>query len=289
MTNQTRPIPASVHQPAAPCASRGSSKQRLRATLLVVGMAVAMLPANAVPAAVQNPVASLIVGPALGVAMIALYVWVGRRVEKRQVAEFSRSGAGRHVVWGIALGTGLAVATIGILAIFGAYRITGWGSIAGVLTVVGMMSAVAVAEEIFFRGVVFRLLNDRCGALIALAASSALFGLLHLLNPSASIGGALAITIEAGLMLGAAYLLTGSLWLAIGVHFGWNVAIGGIFGTVVSGSGERDALVTATTSGPDWLSGGSFGPEASIVAVIVCSIATAAFLMAARRRTAQHR
>ncbi|PKI91705.1 CPBP family intramembrane metalloprotease domain-containing protein [Actinomycetales bacterium SN12] len=248
-----------------------------------------MLAANAVAAAVQNPVASLIIGPALAAGMIALYAWVGRRIEKREVTEFTQPGGARHVLWGIALGTGLAGATIGILALLGAYRITGWGSITGALAVAGMMSAVAVAEEVFFRGVAFRLLNGRWGAVVALVASSALFGLLHLLNPGASLAGALAIATEAGLLLGAAYLLTGSLWLASGVHFGWNVAIGGIFGTVVSGSDERGSLVTATTSGPDWLSGGAFGPEASIVAIIVCSIATAGFLIAARRRTAQHR
>lgn len=256
----------------------------MRTTILVVGFAVVMLATNSIASSLDHPAASLIVGPALAVAMLSLYVWVGARVEKRSVAERDPRAGVRHLLWGTVGGVTLAAVTIGLLALFGGYRITGWGSITGALAVVGTMCAVAVAEEVFFRGIVFRLLRGRWGVIVALIASSAIFGLLHLINPGASVNGALAVAIEAGLMLGAAYLLTGSLWLAIGLHFGWNVAIGGIFGTVVSGSDARDSLVTATTTGPDWLTGGSFGPEASIVAILVCSGATAAFLLAARRR-----
>ena len=87
-----------------------------------------------------------------------------------------------------------------------------------------------------------------------------------------------------GGMLGAAYAVTGSLWLPIGLHLGWNVTIVAIFGTIPSGSHARHALVTATTDGPVWLTGGAFGPEASVIAVLICSVATAALLITARRR-----
>lgn len=85
-------------------------------------------------------------------------------------------------------------------------------------------------------------------------------------------------------MLGAVYFATGSLWTAIGLHFGWNVATVAIFGTVTSGSEARESLVTAVTTGPDRLSGGRFGPEASIVSVLVCSAATVLLLYAGYRR-----
>ncbi len=260
-----------------------SPRNWIRTTILVVGFAVAMLGANFIASAVETPVASLVVGPVLAIAMMGLYIWAGIRLEKRSVAEFHPRAGMRHLLLGITGGVTLAAVTIGLLALFGGYQITGWGSITGALAVVGTMCAVAVAEEVFFRGIVFRLLRGRWGALLALIVSSTIFGLLHLINPGATLNGALSVAIEAGLMLGAAYLLTGSLWLAIGLHFGWNVAIGGIFGTVVSGSDARDALFTATTAGPDWLTGGSFGPEASIVAILVCSVATVAFLVAAHR------
>jgi len=256
----------------------------VRTTILVAGFAVAMLLTNSIASAVHGPVAALIVGPLLAVAMIALYVWVGRRVERRRVTDLARTSAARHVLIGAGIGLMLSAATVGVLALFGAYTITGWGSITGALAVAGTMCAIAVSEEVFFRGVVFRLLQGRWGAGLALGVSAILFGLVHLVNPGASLWGAVAIAIEAGLLLGAAYLATGSLWLAFGLHFGWNVATVGIFGTVTSGAEARDSLVTAVTSGPGWFSGGSFGPEGSVIAIAVCSVTTALLLCVAHRR-----
>ncbi|MEG2578696.1 MAG: CPBP family intramembrane glutamic endopeptidase [Glutamicibacter sp.] len=261
-------------------------KTWISTTLMVTGMAIAMLMANALAAWPRNPVAALIIGPILAVAMIGLFSIAGQRVERRKAEEFPRRNAVRHVLVGTGLGVLMSGATVGLLALFGAYTITGWGSVSGMLAVAGMICAVAVSEEVFFRGVVFRLLRGRWGTTVALSVSSILFGLVHLVNPDASLWGAFAIMIEAGIMLGAAYLATGSLWLAIGVHFGWNFATTGLFGSVTSGSEARDSLVTAVISGPDWLSGGAFGPEASIVAIVVCSVATLVFFAVARRRAA---
>ncbi|MGM7680073.1 lysostaphin resistance A-like protein [Microbacterium sp. A94] len=275
-------------QDLQPSAERGIEQPRtrpwVRTALVVVGFAVAMLVTNAIAAQLHNPFAALIIGPALAIAMVSLYVWTGRHVERRHVSDLAPKGATRHLLIGTGVGLTLSAVTVGILALFGAYTITGWGSIAGALAVAGTMCAVAVSEEVFFRGVVFRLLQGRWGACVALGASAIIFGLVHMLNPGASLWGAVVIAIEAGLMLGAAYLATGSLWLAIGLHFGWNVATVGIFGTVTSGAEARDSLVTAVTSGPDWLSGGSFGPEGSIVAVLVCSVVTTLLLLVAHRR-----
>ncbi len=83
------------------------------------------------------------------------------------------------------------------------------------------MCAVAVSEEILFRGVIFRFIQAAWGGTwIALGgASAAAFGLVHLINPGATLwGGALAVAAEAGLLLGAAFVATGSLWLPIGLH-----------------------------------------------------------------------
>jgi hypothetical protein len=111
-----------------------------------------------------------------------------------------------------------------------------------------------------------------------------LFGLSHLFNPHASLWGALAIGIEAGGLLTAAYVATRKLWLPIGLHFGWNFAGAGIFGTVVSGNGTPQGLLDAVTSGPSIITGGAFGPEGSLYSVLFCVLATTAFLWLARRR-----
>ncbi len=106
-----------------------------------------------------------------------------------------------------------------------------------------------------------------------------MFGGLHLLNPNATPWGAVAIAIQGGLMMAACYAVTRSLWLPIGLHFGWNFAEGGIFGTTVSGSSTTNTgLFSSHLSGPLLISGGDFGPEATIFAVLVCSLVTVYFL-----------
>ncbi|WP_373304434.1 hypothetical protein [Streptomyces anandii] len=89
---------------------------------------------------------------------------------------------------------------------------------------------------------------------------------------------------EAGWMPAAAYAATRTLWAPIGLHFGWNFAAAGGFGTEVSGNGSTHGLLDAPTSGPALLSGGEFGPEASLYSVLFCVLAAVAFLLPARRR-----
>jgi len=119
------------------------------------------------------------------------------------------------------------------------------------------------------RGILFRIMEEALGTWLALILSALLFGLMHIANPNATLWGALAIAIEAGIMLAAAFVFTRRLWLAIGIHFAWNFVQGGIFGVAVSGNGVQ-GLLQSTLSGPPLLSGGAFGAEASIFAVIVC-------------------
>ncbi len=133
------------------------------------------------------------------------------------------------------------------------------------------------------RGVVFRILEQWLGSWIALSISAALFGLLHLLNPGVSLLNAGAVMLEAGVLLAAAYMLTRRLWLCIGIHFAWNFTQGGVFSAAVSG-GATTGLLQAKLVGPVWLTGGAFGAEASVIAVLVCLTAGSVLLLAAHRR-----
>ncbi|MBB2943650.1 hypothetical protein FB565_003379 [Actinoplanes lutulentus] len=170
------------------------------------------------------------------------------------------------------------------IAVFGGFRITGWGSFGGMLAIFGLMVAVATVEEVLFRGILFHVVEQRTGTWIALAVSATLFGLLHLVNDPAAIGGALAI-IAAGLMTAAAYVATRALWLPIGLHLGWNFAEGGIFGVEVSGSdNSAQGLLRGVFDGPALLTGGGFGPEASVFAVLACLVTTWYLLRLARSR-----
>jgi membrane protease YdiL (CAAX protease family) len=232
-----------------------------------------------------SAVAGLLVGLASAALTLLGYTRVVRLIERRRAVELTRQGAVAGVRLGTLAGLGLFTATIGIIALFGGYRIAGWGSFGTAVAALGLMSAVAVAEELLFRGVLFRIVEEMTGTWGALAVSALVFGALHLVNPGATVWGALAIAIEAGLMLGSAYAATRTLWLPIGLHLGWNLAEGGIFGVTVSGSGHGPVgLLKGALSGPVALTGGSFGPEASLVAILICGIPTVLFLRLARRR-----
>jgi hypothetical protein len=92
-----------------------------------------------------------------------------------------------------------------------------------------------------------------------------------------------AITLESGLLLCSAYILTRNLWFAIGLHFGWDVAESALFGATMSGHPDSGLLATRVT-GPIFLSGGEFGVEASVVALLWALLVTAILLVAAARR-----
>lgn len=251
---------------------------------LLAVAAVAFTGSQAVAAVQGNPWLTLVLGAVTAVLAVLVYRWVVRRTEHRPVTELAGPGAGLALGRGTLIGVALFGAVIANIALLGDYEIRGWGSIGGAIGLVGFMAAAAVTEELLFRGVLFRIVEERTGTGIALVLTGLLFGLSHLFNPHASLWGALAIAIEAGGMLTAAYAATRKLWVPIGVHFGWNFAAAGLFGTEVSGNGTPQGLLDAATSGPSIVTGGDFGPEGSLYSVLFCVLATSAFLWLARRR-----
>jgi len=228
--------------------------------------------------------ATLVLGVATAVLALLAYRWIVRRTEHRAVAELARDGARAAVGRGLALGVTMFVAVIGSIALLGGYHVEGWGSLTGAVGQLGLAVVAGVTEELLFRGVLFRVVEERSGTWIALVLSAVVFGALHLTNPHATLWGGIAIAVEAGLMLGAAYVATRRLWLGIGLHIGWNFAQGGIFGADVSGTAAPTGLLHSATSGPVALSGGVFGPEASVPAIIAGLVMTAVFLTIAHRR-----
>jgi membrane protease YdiL (CAAX protease family) len=133
--------------------------------------------------------------------------------------------------------------------------------------------ASGIFEETLFRGVLLRQLERLVGTWWALAATSVLFGAVHMMNPDGTWVGAVSIMIEAGILLGAAYLYTRRLWLAAGIHAAWNFTQAWVFSVPVSGTGETVGILVTRRTGPEWLTGGDFGLEASLAAVFVASAA----------------
>jgi membrane protease YdiL (CAAX protease family) len=180
-------------------------------------------------------------------------------------------GGLRNLLLGIGYGAGIMGLVVAVEAIFGVYSITGPGDTVNLLPeLVALGLFPAISEEIFFRGILFRWCEELGGSWFALALTSAFFGLAHLGNPNATAFSSFAIAVEAGILLGGAYMLTRSLWLPMGLHAAWNITQGEIFDVPVSGL-SMDGLVNARIQGPELLSGGQFGFEASIVAVFLAT------------------
>ena len=223
-------------------------------------------------------------GMAIVAAVIALAYVIGRRwIEHDRASPASRGRQLAELAVGVALGTLLFSSVIALLYAFGVYHFSAWGSAGALGTGVAFAMFSATVEEILFRGFLFRLVEIVAGSWTALLLTSALFGAAHAANPGATLSSSAAIALEAGLLLGAAYTFTGRLWLPIGLHAGWNFSEGAVYGMSVSGHEAMPSLTRGTLTGPKILTGGAFGPEASIVAVVVCLLLAILFLWRAHR------
>src|SRR5690606_19283436 len=227
---------------------RGVLMRFVRQFLTIV--VVYALSGAAVNAVRDNEWLTLVLGLASAALIVLVYAWVVRRTEHRPATDVARKGAASRTAWGILIGGGMFTAVIVNLYTSGHYDIDGVGSVTGAVGLLGFMAAAAATEEVVYRGVLFRIVEEHIGTYAAMGLTGVVFGLSHLFNENATLWGALAIAIEAGFMLAAVYAATRSLWLAIGVHFGWNFAAAGVFSTEVSGNGASEGLLDATTSGP---------------------------------------
>ncbi len=224
--------------------------------------------------------------PAIGQSAVSLLVYylLFRALERRRLSEVSTRHLLRDIGLGLLVGAALQSATVGMIFLFGEASVDAVNPLSAMWPAAGMALGAAVMEELLFRGVLFRILNQRFGTVAALAVSGAVFGAVHLGNPDATALSAVMIAIEAGILLGAAYLYTGTLWLPIGIHFAWNFTQSGIFSADTSGMSLPAGLLATTLDGPDWLTGGAFGPEMSYQAVVFCLLAATLFLAGAVRR-----
>ncbi|QDM40259.1 CPBP family intramembrane glutamic endopeptidase [Altererythrobacter sp. TH136] len=226
-----------------------------------------VLPLETLPSWVDAPLIALCT---VAVA-IAAYKLVIARLGEQPVDELPFDRQWLDAPRGALIAALLMSLIVGVAALMGAYRLEGWGgstSLPMLLFAAGLQAG--IFEEILARGVLFRFLEQFGGSWFALALSSALFGLGHLGNDNATVFSSLSIAVEAGVMLGGAYMLTRNLWLAIGLHFGWNFAQGYIWDVPVSGF-QVDGLVESYPAGPVLLSGGPFGLEASVIALALAT------------------
>lgn len=234
---------------------------------------------SVLPASPAGTFAAQLIGALVLLALYAAMVALG---EGRPATELGPRSAVAGLGAGLGIGLLMMALVMAILAGLGLYDITFLGS-APAWGAAGLAVQAGVFEELLVRGILLRLVWRAFGPWAGFVFSAALFGIGHLANPEGSAFAALCIALEAGIMLGAFYALTGRLWVSIGVHVAWNFAQGYLFGAAVSGSdtGASIARSTARPDGPEWLTGGAFGPEASLPAVVVCTAVGVATLVLA--------
>ena len=210
-------------------------------------------------------------GPLMVAAtFLVVYLAGARWIERRTATELAPRRALPEIAMGLVTGFVLFSVVMAVLWAIGVYHIVGKGDAKGLAEAIALAVMAGFLEELLFRGILFRLSSRIVGTWGALLFTSAIFGLAHLGNKGATLSSGVAIMLEAGVLLGAAYALTQRLWFPIGLHMAWNFTEGSVYGMQVSGNTASTGLVHGTLTGPPLLTGGAFGPEASIVAVIVC-------------------
>ena len=220
------------------------------------------------------------------VAVVFCYRFLIRKPERRQADELVFPPSWRSVGKGFIVGLSLMTVIVACIALpVGAGVSVMSPATAQIAYGLCSFFLVAVCEEILFRGVVFRFIDERLNTWTAFVVSGLLFGFAHYFQDNATIFSSAAISIEAGLLLAAAYKQSGTLWVPVGLHWAWNFAEGYVYGAPVSGCELSPSLLSVRFSGSDFLTGGSFGPEASVVSVVLCVVATVAYLCIYYKKT----
>ncbi|MGH9591717.1 MAG: lysostaphin resistance A-like protein [Bryobacteraceae bacterium] len=132
-----------------------------------------------------------------------------------------------------------------------------------------LFALAASVEELAFRGYALQRLMESVGKPAAVAATSLIFGFSHLGNPAAG-SFSTANTILAGVLLSMPYLRTLSMWMQIGVHWSWNFVMAAVVSVPVSGLNFQPSLFSVVRTGPDWFTGGPYGPEGGALVTFLC-------------------
>jgi uncharacterized protein len=227
---------------------------------------------------------SLVLTLVMGLLAIMVYKLTLTYLARRSTPEIARQRAGIEAVLGVLTGTIFIAGSVFIIMALGGYSFQ-WASSANagsvLLSSIGAALGAAIVEELIFRGLMFQAIDRLGGKPLALAVTSLFFGIAHLGNTGATLWSAFAIALEAGVLLGAAFLWRRNLWFIMGLHFAWN-AIEGLLGIPVSGHSAA-GLFTVEVNGAALLTGGDFGLEGSIVSVVVSLLISIPMLIGAAR------
>lgn len=215
----------------------------------------------------------------LPVALFAIYAGLVRLMERRSAQEVNFLISLPTLLLGALIGAAIISTSVLVLWKLGMAEIapgTGWTGIERDLLVLMITS---MSEELLFRVILFAILEEIVGSLGAILLSAAAFGLAHAGNPGATAFALFALSVELGVMLALAYMLTRNVWIAVGVHAGWNFTQGFVFGALNSGQRHPQTFFQTSFTGPEFLTGATFGLEGSVVTLGLC-VAVSVVLLA---------
>ena len=239
-------------------------------------------------------VAFLVWGEVMQAVPLTLSIFISRRfIDRRSIGSLGlilERLAIKDMAIGIIITLGMMGLIYGVMSLLGWIRFLGFvWEIDAPITVIRNFALmffifimVAWSVELLSRGYHLQTITSGLGIFWGVILSSAIFGLMHLMNPNATLISAVGIFL-AGLIFALGYLRTGQLWLPIGMHFGWNLFEGSVFGFPVSGL-EVYKLIQIQITGPEIWTGGKFGPEAGLVIVPVLAIGAITILLFTRNR-----
>ncbi|MDQ2719416.1 MAG: CPBP family intramembrane metalloprotease [Bacteroidota bacterium] len=212
------------------------------------------------------------------------YIFLFRVLEKRQVKELSASSFIVNAIIGCITGLLLQTLFIIIIYISGTYSVTHVNPISTLIIPFTFALQAGFVAEILIYGVLFRLIEEQSGTVIALAIFIILFAVLHINIRGATFVSVGATAMQAGFMLPAAYIFSRSLWLPIFLHFSWDFAEPGIFGGINPGAAPMQGLLSNKIAGSLLLTGGKTGPQDSLQSLILCLLVGILFLLLAKRK-----
>ena len=227
---------------------------------------------------------ALIVAVAEAVIATTAYILFFRAYDKRRIHELSTKKILINGVMGFLIGLILQALFILVIYLTGTFEVVKVNPLSALISPFAFALTAGFVAELVLIGIVFRLLEEQTGTVIALLIFIVLFAALHINMKGATVISVGATAMQAGLMLPAAYVFSRNLWLPIFLHFGWDFAEPGIFGGINPSTSLTQGLLTSKIAGNSLLTGGETGPQSSLSSLLLCLLLGIIFLILAKQK-----
>ncbi len=225
-----------------------------------------------------------IVGISEALAALLIYIFLFSFYEKRKITELSSSTFGSNANLGFFTGFLLQSSFIFVIFIAGDFTIVQVNPFSNMLPAFIMALTAGFVAEIIIIGIVFRLIEKQFGTAVSITIMIIIFIIAHSGVKDGNLISVLSTSINAGLLLPAAYVFSRSLWLPIFIHFAWDFTEPGIYGAINPSISITKSLFDSKITGSRLITGGPLGPQNSIQALIICLVLGFIFLRLAKRK-----